>query len=49
MFTLLIILHVMRILTHKNIKNTLVYTHLVDFNDEEYISRAAWTLDEARN
>jgi len=41
------ILHVMKILGHKNIKNTLVYTHLVDFNDEEYISRAAWTLDEA--
>lgn len=41
------ILHVMRILGHKNIKNTLVYTHLVDFNDDEYISRVAWTLEEA--
>jgi len=29
------------------IKNTLVYRHLVDFKDEEYISRAAWTLEEA--
>jgi integrase/rubredoxin len=41
------ILHVMRILGHKNIKNTLVYTHLVDFKDEEFTSRAAWTLEEA--
>ena len=41
------ILHVMRVLGHKNIKNTLVYTHLVDFKDEEYVSRAAWTLEEA--
>jgi len=41
------ILHVMRILGHKSIKNTLAYTHLVDFKDEEYVSRAAWTLDEA--
>jgi len=30
------IVHVMRILGHKNIQNTLVYTHLVDFKDEEY-------------
>jgi len=41
------ILHVMRILGHKNIKNTLVYTHLVDFNDEEFVSKVAWTLEEA--
>ena len=41
------ILHVMRVLGCKNIKNTLVCTHLVDFKDEEYTSRAAWTLDEA--
>ncbi|MEM2953766.1 MAG: tyrosine-type recombinase/integrase [Candidatus Bathyarchaeia archaeon] len=42
------ILHVMRLLGHKNIQNTLVYTHLVNFNDEEYVSRAAWTLEEAQ-
>ena len=41
------ILHVMRILGHKSIRNTLVYTHLVDFKDEEFVSRAAWTLEEA--
>ncbi|MEM0095715.1 MAG: site-specific integrase [Candidatus Bathyarchaeia archaeon] len=42
------ILHVMKLLGHKNIQNTLVYTHLVNFNEEEYISRAAWTLEEAQ-
>jgi hypothetical protein len=41
------ILHVMQILGHKNIKNTLVYIHLVDFEADEYVSKAAWTLDEA--
>ncbi|MEM3774351.1 MAG: site-specific integrase, partial [Candidatus Bathyarchaeia archaeon] len=42
------ILHVMKLLGHKNIQNTLVYTHLVNFNEDEYISRAAWTLEEAQ-
>lgn len=42
------ILHVMRVLGHKNIQNTLVYTHLVDFREEEYVSKAAWTLEEAQ-
>ncbi|MEM3626397.1 MAG: site-specific integrase, partial [Candidatus Bathyarchaeia archaeon] len=42
------ILHVMKLLGHKNIQNTLVYTHLVNFNEEEYISKAAWTLEEAQ-
>jgi hypothetical protein len=40
------ILHVMRVLGHKNIKNTLVYTQLVDFSEEEYVSKVAWTLEE---
>ena len=30
------ILHVMKLLGHKNIKNTIIYTQLVDFKDEEY-------------
>ena len=42
------ILHVMRILGHKNIKNTLVYTHLVNFEEDEYVSKAAWTLEDAQ-
>ncbi|MFQ6127240.1 MAG: hypothetical protein ACE5R6_21925 [Candidatus Heimdallarchaeota archaeon] len=41
------ILHVMKVLGHKNIKNTLIYTHLVNFQDDDYVSRVAWTLEEA--
>lgn len=41
------ILHVMQILGHKNIKNTLIYTHLVDFKSNEFISKVAKTADEA--
>jgi integrase len=35
------ILHVMQLLGHRNIKNTLVYTQLVDFKDDEYVARVA--------
>jgi len=41
------ILHIMKLLGHKNIKNTLVYTQLVDFNEQDYTSKDAWTLEEA--
>ena len=41
------ILHVMRVLGHKNIKNTLVYTHLVDFGEDQYVSKIAGNADEA--
>ena len=41
------ILHVMNLLGHKNIKNTLVYTHLIDFQDDEYVCKAARTVEEA--
>lgn len=41
------ILYVMRLLGHKNIKNTLVYTQLVDFQDDDYVSRVAKTIEEA--
>ena len=41
------ILHVMKLLGHKNISNTLVYTQLVDFGEEEYVTKVAWTLKEA--
>jgi len=40
------ILHVMRLLGHRNIKNTLVYTQLISFDEEDYVSKVAWTLDE---
>lgn len=40
------ILHVMRVLGHKNINNTLVYTQIVDFGDEEYTVRVAHSVEE---
>jgi integrase len=43
------ILHVMKLLGHRNIKNTLIYTHLIRIEDDEkYISKVAKTIDEAR-
>jgi len=42
------IVHVIRVLGHKNIQNTLVYTHLVKFSEEEYICKAARTLEEVK-
>ncbi len=41
------ILHVMQLLGHKNIKNTLIYTQLVNVNENEYICKVAKTLQEA--
>lgn len=41
------ILHVMKMLGHKNIHNTLVYTQLVDFKHEEYVCKAVKDSDEA--
>jgi len=41
------ILHVMRILGHKNIKNTLIYTQLVTFENEGFICKAAANIKEA--
>ncbi len=42
------ILHVMQLLGHKNIKNTLVYTHLVNFEGDDYVCKIARTVDEAK-
>lgn len=41
------ILYVMKLLGHKNIKNTLIYTQLVSFEDNEYICKAARNIEEA--
>jgi len=41
------ILHVMQMLGHKNIMNTLKYTQLVDFQGDEYTSKATKDSDEA--
>jgi len=40
------ILFVKRQLGHKRIENTLIYTHLVDFASEEYISKVAESVKE---
>jgi hypothetical protein len=37
----------MEILGHKNIKNTLAYTHLVNFKTGEFVSKVAKTAEEA--
>jgi len=42
------ILLVMRTLGHRNINNTLVYTHLVDFQNDDYVCKTANTVDEAK-
>ena len=41
------ILHVMKILGPRNIQNTLKYTQLVDFEDDEYVCKVARTLQDA--
>ena len=40
------ILHVMRLLGHRNIKNTLVYTHLVNWESDEFVSKVATSQKE---
>jgi integrase len=41
------ILHVMKLLGHKNIKNTLIYTQLVTFESDEYHCKTASSVQEA--
>ena len=41
------ILHVMRLLGHKDIKNTLIYTQLISFGGDEYVAKVAHTEEEA--
>jgi len=41
------ILYVKEQLGHKRLESTLIYTHLVDFKDEEYIVRVTKTVKEA--
>jgi integrase len=42
------ILHVMQLLGHRNIRNTLVYTHLVSFEGDEFICKVARNVQEAK-
>ena len=39
------ILYVKEILGHKNIQNTLVYTHLVNFESDEYTVKVTTSLE----
>jgi hypothetical protein len=39
-------LHVMQLLGHRDIKNTLIYTQLVDFQDDEFVARVAHSEKE---
>jgi hypothetical protein len=41
-------LYVMRVLGHKSIQNTLVYTQMVQFKKEEYTSATANTIEDAQ-
>ena len=41
------ILHVMRVLGHKNITNTLRYTQLIQTDDDEFITKVAKTVEQA--
>jgi len=40
------ILYVKQLLGHRNIQNTLIYTQLVDFKDDEYVARVAGSEKE---
>ena len=42
------ILHVQRQLGHRSLRNTILYTHLVDFNVDNYVVKAAQTVGEAK-
>jgi hypothetical protein len=35
-------------LGHKSIQNTLVYTQMVEFKNEEYVSATASTIEDAK-
>lgn len=36
----------MKVLGHKNINNTLIYTQLVDFRDDDYVVKVAENVEE---
>ena len=42
------ILHTQRMLGHRNLKSTLRYVQLIGFEEEDYTSAVAKTLQEAR-
>jgi hypothetical protein len=42
------ILHVMKMQGHRNIQNTMTYTHLISFESDEYHSATAKAVEEAK-
>jgi len=42
------IVHVQRILGHRNIGNTLRYVRLIDFSSDDFICKVATTVEEAQ-
>ena len=42
------ILHVMKMLGHRNIQNTLLYTQLISFENDEFRSATATTVQDAQ-
>ena len=42
------ILHVMKMLGHKNIQNTLLYTQLINFESDKFHSATAKTVQDAQ-
>jgi integrase len=42
------ILYVMKVLGHKNIQNTLIYTQLINFESDQFHSATARTIEEAQ-
>ena len=42
------ILHVMKMLGHRNIQNTLLYTQLISFENDDYHAATAKTVQDAQ-
>jgi hypothetical protein len=42
------VLHVMKMLGHRNIQNTLLYTQLISFENDEFRSATATTVQDAQ-
>jgi len=42
------VLHVMKMLGHRNIQNTLLYTQLISFENDEFRSATATTVQNAQ-
>ncbi len=41
------LLHIMQILGHKSLRYVLIYTQLIDFQNDDFVCRTAKTVQEA--